>query len=489
MNRYYYFIFFILLIFHLSHAGISRFHRIFSLYNNPESFSETRNVSLGFASLREDTDPWIDGISGDTIGYHWHFRQGNLAYYFHRHQETRLKSKYYSLSTAFNINYNNHGNTMEGSSSSIVGPDTTNYSFMVTGLLFYNNKSLLQKRKRKNPWRGDFSLHLPYRFSSEREKNFEPLIEEGIPVEFKRDRFIKKKQSITLIPGLTFGIGIGRQYNSTPLYQTFHFEKILRKNNLINFVLADKTHLAITKLLAEHDTYKRKERKFITQLKARLDSILVKDEAVERKMLRYISPLEIQKTYFSAAPLLKAKTELTLFTRNRFINEFYYLDMEFPYDGDVDYSFAKHAMAYEHLLGLQMLSGIPLSRHLFLELQALRILLATNTDTDFISQDKKIKWNNVLDVRLDLGLSFWLTRWLLCQGGLVNLPTWMGVPRERPFRWYVSSRIFVEDYLILRVTLSHNQTQSLYHSYNHWFASPENSLPGVMLRVTGTYTF
>lgn len=468
-----------------------RFNRIIRLYNNYNYFEERRNFLLDFKTIIDNDQMYAYPSSDDTAIFNSTDIHTLLAFTLKKNHETYLKEKGRIFTVALDIEKNDKKYQLNNSEYFL---DTTAYLFKIKSQYKFNISKYMRRNNENTPvflqLTTDANGILSHAKKKGYDKDLESIDNDTINV-LKSDWINKRKQNATILMHLTGGVGIGKQINTSPVYQIFMLEKNLIKNGVTSSRLSDKTLAEIAKLLAENTSYKLKELTKSKEFKSKLDSIIVKDPSVKKEKLRYISPLEINKILLCNAPVLIAKPKARLFTTSHAAFKLNRIDNEYPYDElDIynDTSYIKPKLRYEHLLGIDFVWGIPFTRFWYLNVRAVRHLLSTDRKTD-LYDNNKIKWDEVLDIRWDIQSSLWFTNWILIQMGLKNLPAWIAVPRESPYTSYMNFNIFIEDYLSLTTTVSYFKFQHKHYSYLKWHEPLNRAYNGLVINITVLYNY
>ena len=478
----------ILVLINLPDAGQPRFMNIVRQYENHEYFLNKRNVTLDFNFLNKNNKPLINPENTDTAQYRDNYKNVSLAFHLKKLYGSPFKIKGNEFSAIFNGIYDIHENTSDLVISFL---DTVTYIFEIKGKYDFNILKYLSTNNQKTPF---IQLASSINGSAvySRKNDYLALIDPHLPDSFKSDREIIRNQKATAIIDLTPAIGIGKQSLLTPVYQVFRLEEKLIRNGLADRKLSDKTLISLAELLAKNNSYTLKKHDKIKEFKTKVDSIVIKDEAVKKEKLRYVSPLEIKKILLGKTPVFYSKPLLRLFTTSRILANVSRVEIEYPYDVYNEFndtSFTQPKFCYEHLVGMDFVWGIPVTHYWFINFKGTRNLLSTDNEIDFYNDDKQLKWDNVLDARWNIQSSLWLTNWLLIQLGLNNLPAWIVIPRELPYHSYMNLTIFVEDYLSLTTAISSYNYRPKHYSYLNWYEPANRIYTGTVCNISATYNF
>ncbi len=469
------------------YADQERFIRILKHYTGYDFTHEKRNITLNYAT---NNNPEVQRIlKSDTAAFREKLQQFNVSFQTKKRHNSPSLEKTTLLHVGFNSIYTYLQHLPEGSEYYL---DTLSYLLELNGKFNFDiSRHFIRDGRIKTPFIELLSaIHAQAYYT--REKGFDPdaaLLDLNV---FKEDFINTRQQNATIFIDISPGAGIGKQVNVLPVYQVFRLEEELLKKKLAHFPLSDKTLIAIAELLAKNNSYAFKKLEKTKKFKNKIDSIIIKDEAVGKENLRYISPLDIKKILLCNVPLLMAKPRLRLFTTSRMIPMVERNEIDHPYDNQnyyTDTTFIDFKFRYEHLLGMDARWGVPLTKYWFLDLYAVRNLLSTDKEIDFYDQNNNIEWDEVLDIRMHIQTSFWITNWLLLNTGAANLPTWLGVPHQWPYRSFFSCNLFVEDYLSLTATLSYYNKEAPPAVYVTWPEPASRQRDGLFFHVDVSYNF
>ncbi|MGD9201715.1 MAG: hypothetical protein PVI26_09145, partial [Chitinispirillia bacterium] len=331
------------------------------------------------------------------------------------------------------------------------------------------------------------------------EKNFEPGIENSLKV---KKRYKRNKQAVTAPADFDIGFGAGKQLNITPLYQTFKFEKKLLESNLVNFKLSNKTLLSIAELVARNSNYENRKHNKIKKMKELIDSILVKDVAVEKRNLRNISLLEIQKLLFSKSPEILNKPQFRLFSTSRLVSDISnttisHITSELSDPQDISSSNTsiikkknRHFLVnYKHLLGINASFNIPLNPYWYINIHAIRSLVSSDKKSSFLNTHTDIDWEEVLDIRWDFKISTWPANWFFTQMGMMNIPSWIIIPRKLPCKVFAEIGFFLENNILIKPSILFFNNKKNNDSYSKWFDPDSSITQGFIFRISTAYYF
>lgn len=465
------------------------FQSLIAHYFSGTGISEHRDITLD-AEFFDKTEE-----ENDTAVYRGKLLQGTVSFCWQRALLDSIKNSGQSFNAAFCRKHSIFGHTTKRLTPDgpVSSRDTTedayvlyagykqNYNrfFLLPRKLFYTIEAEVEnisKYIRADNFDAD-ALKLP--------DSVKPMV--------LYDRFEKSEKINTTRIGLYAAAGIGRHKRVTALYQALFLEKILSRNGVTDFPLSEKTRTAVSRLLSGHNSYHYKKFDHISRLKAALDSILVRDEAVRRKNLRYISPFDIQRVLFQTVPDCHSGFRAHVFTRSIAEIKIHHAVCTFPYDihGEFpDMRFFKPIQLFDQIVGVKAAYGIAVSPSLFIDMSAVRHLLSTAESVDFLSgSTNKIKWNNVLDVRWSMEAIFFVNHWLRIQGGFDQMQTLLFIPRHPPYRSFTGIQFFIEDY----VSCSLNFNYYCGTRYDTFYYKDRSFLPikydGISLSTLLTYTF
>ncbi len=445
-------------------AEQSRFLRVLDRYTGHLFTHEKRNVLFNYIT---NNNPEIDKINAiDTAVFRDRLHQFNLSFKSGKHTGSLLNERRFSYQVGFNSIYDFLEHQPVSNECYL---DTLSYLLELRGnAVFDFTRYLMHNREIKKSF---VELHTAVhgRAYYSNTKGYDPdFVSEELSQFLKEDWIIEQQLNTTFFIDVSAGVGIGKPPNLLPVYQVFKLEKELLKRGVAGFPLSDRTIIAIAELLAKNNTYKFKKLEKTKEFKKKLDAVIVDDEAVEKKSLRYISPLDIKKILLCNVPLFRSKPRLQLVTTSRMIPALTRNETTFPYDSlklHNDTVYTDATFRYKHSLGMAVSWGIPLTAIWFLDMKAERNLLSTDRGIDLYTAADSINWDEVLDIRFSLQTSLWLTNWLLFQTGFTSLPTWVGIPNRGPYYTYLNGNIFIEDYLTITATGAYYNNQPYHVSY------------------------
>ncbi len=482
----------ILLSINQLNASVARFQRLIRLYNNYEYLHKNRGILFKYERAKYFDDTSIVAI--DTGIYDDNNNSFLLYYNFEEHSGNLLKDKSKIISAAYNTYIVSRTNKANPTSTL----DTLNQHFEINGKYDYHlSKYFTKNPEKKTPFVQLVSSVNGNMFYAKK-RGFDRDLESIEDDSQKWDWINKRKYNATVLADVSPGICIGRQIFVTPVYHALKLEKKLLDDSIVSSQLSDKTILSIAKLLSKKKKYNSKNIEIVKEFKEELDSIIVKDSAIERKNLRYISPMDINSIVFCKRNVFMAKPRLRLFSTSRLRTCFEKNDITHPYYIDTlsnnnpmytDTSFTDNTIKYEHLLGIDLEWGMPLTNFSFLNIRAYRHLLSTEHEIKFFDHKDRLILDEVLDVRWDLLASIIVAHSFVIQTGVDNLPAWLVAPSEHPYKYFMNFNIYIEDYLSLIFATSYYHSGERYKSYYNWSAPFIRSNRGFALSMKVTYNF
>jgi hypothetical protein len=443
-----YAVLFIVLFILTVNAERSRFSRILTIYEYPGYTIEKKDASLFLNYTQPITTIFIVPGLYDTVSTVRQLFQGLITY-----ESNNSVSNEKSLSKKrFTLILDNKFDTYGLNSDYMEYFDTSDYRGVLS--TEYTRKYQYYKNRKSAPFGAPFIAGEGTLYSElfwQSRKDFIPLLDPELPDSEKTERHILRQQNLTVVADLCLSVGLGRQQNISPVYQALQVEKRLLNNGVSDFILSDSSLCRMAQFLANQNSYTLRKPQKAQIFKKGLDSTLMKDVAIEKRNLRHISSMEIRKIITRTIPLFFIKPTVRLFSFSRLITDFMRYDLSYPYDHNNQYPdtvFIKPALSYRHLIGLDADWGYPLGHRLFFSAHATRFLLSTEETLHFIDHEKKtINADEVLDMRWNLGLSLWLSDWLMLQTSAQNWPSWLCIPRSWPMLVEVRVSAFLEDYL------------------------------------------
>lgn len=510
MKQFYFFFFSFFLLFHESVAS-SRFYTLLKQYQNYALRSEHQSLSFLFQSLTLPYKPSYtvpasyDTSHYDTISYRGTYIHGQAAYLNQKKNEATYHKILKKKSVELLGSITTDGYTVESTVNSSQLLDTSELRLSLKGDYVYSLERYLQNETIKFPLFFTLSPTISGTVYFLHEKNFEPGIENKLPSQFKNNRYIKNKQAFTVLTDFDIGFGAGKQLNVAPLYQTFKFEKTLLKSNLINFKLSDETLLSIAELVAKDSGYENRKHNKIKKMKEKIDSVLIKDVAVEPRNLRNISLLEIQKLLFSKVQEILFKPQCRIFSISRLLCDVSNTNINYPYGtNDISLEFSSTTtnttsftikgnkpfmLKYEHLIGLEADFNIIVSPYWFLNIHAYRNLVSTDKNINFTHRHTHINWSELLDIRWNFNISTWPTNWFFAQIGVMNLPSWILVPRKMPYKVVTEIGFYIENNILIKPSVLFFNDKYTHDSYSKWFDTDNVISRGLLFRISASYYF
>lgn len=468
-------------------ANESRFHRLIRLYNNYEYLLENRDIFFKYEKAIYNSDTIFD--ARDEMGiYDDDNNNFFLSYQSKKHRGESLREIRRTLQSSFN----NYNLTRENKALSSSFLDTLHQLFDINGL--YDVQ--LSKYLTKDPeWYTPFFQlvsSLKGSISFDNKKGFDKDLEAINDSSLKFDWINDRKYNATVIADVSPALCVGRRISVTPVYHALKIERKLIVDSIVSSQFSDETIISIARLLAKKEKHNAKKIENVNEFKRELDSIIVKDSAVERKNLRYISPLDIDNIVFCKRHAFISKPRLRLFSTSRLQTSFLKNDISYPFDVYQMYddtSFNDFRVNYKHLIGVDIEWGIPISSFMFLNIRGYRNLFSTEREIKFFNKNDNIIWDEVLDIRWDLVASFLVTNNFVIQAGVDNLPAWVLAPRKHPHRYSLNLNMYIEDYLSFNFASSYYHSGELYQSYYDWTDPFIWLNRGFALSLTVTYNF
>lgn len=108
------------------------------------------------------------------------------------------------------------------------------------------------------------------------------------------------------------GFRLGRMHRQDPLVGALALEQRFLRTGGCAFPLSDRTILALTRLCAENRTSSLRSEKGLAAFKARIDSAMLADAAVQRVDLRYIPPMDLRRMMLAEQARLEQGLDLSL---------------------------------------------------------------------------------------------------------------------------------------------------------------------------------
>lgn len=435
-------------------AEQSRFLRIVRDYSYPEYLVEKKEFSLllGYAQPLENTFVLYDTmhiITKDTVSSVRQFFKGDVLYDFQKIENLLHTCFSKNIRIGFNNTYDLYGLSAVSSVTTRDYLDTSEYRGGLIGTY-----ALGYKKYFLDKWSVPFiecSGSILAELVLQTRKDFMPLIDAQLSNFEKMDRHHFNGQSLNTVVDVVLGLGSGRQQNIAPVYQAFRVENRLLKNGVSDFILSDTTMTGVARYLAKNNSYTLRKPEKAQEFKKGFDSTLLHDAAVEQKNLRHLSSMEIKKIVLSDVPVLLTRPIARIFSVSRLMTDIVRYDLTYPYDvldWYDDTTYVRPGIHYKQILGIDADWGYPVLRRVFVSMHAARILLSTENRIHFINHEQKsVYWDEVLDVRWNPELSWWISEWITLQIGADNWPAWICIPRTWPMLVDVKLNVLFEDNL------------------------------------------
>ncbi len=467
------------------YSGESRFHLMVKQYTNHENVYEKRHLIVDLAALFDNHKKYYHPSLGETLLFDMTAKNIALGIQHIKKRETAFSDNVRQLTVDFDIEkYDQH--YIQGSleDSSLLFLDTTENVFALHGQYHMSRANyFLRNRKRTTPF-----IQLATILNSRVYHDTKSALDNDLAAinndTLKFDWIVRSRQNMSLVWDIFGFIGAGRPTNITPVYQSLIIEKRLIRNGVAKYILSETTLGALAELLGRNNTYALKKYDYAREFKARVDSIILQDSAVEKPRLRYISSIELQKIMLCNTPLFLTRPRCRIFTASRLFTDIYRVNDHYPYTDIIpDTSYTKSKAHYEHLLGIDFRWGIPCAKYWFLDLYAQRNILSTDRKLS------PINLNKALDIQLSIQSTWWISPWFICDAGVRYLPAWIVVPRAAPYQSYCNFNLFVEDNLQLKATVSYKKYNRIHTSYLYWFEPVTRIDEGMIISLSATYGF
>jgi len=467
------------------YSGESRFHLMVKQYTNHENVYEKRHLRVDLAALFDNHKEYYHPSLGETLLFDMTAINNSLGIQHIKNYETTLSEK--SRIFTIDLNFKKYDQKYLKKSlpdTNIVNHDTTENSFSLYSQYRFNRARYFLQNTSKAPPFIQLTTTLNGELYHDKKSAYYKELAAINNDALKSEWIVSRKQSATMVWDIFGFIGAGRPTNITPVYQSLIIEKRLIRNGVAKYILSETTLGALAELLGRNNTYALKKYDYAREFKARVDSIILQDSAVEKPRLRYISSIELQKIMLCNTPLFLTRPRCRIFTASRLFTSIYRVNDHYPYNDTIpDTSYTKSKAHYEHLLGIDFRWGIPCAKYWFLDLYAQRNILSTDRKLS------PINLNKALDIQLSIQSTWWISPWFICDAGVRYLPAWVVVPRAAPYQSYCNFNLFVEDNLQLKATVSYKKYNRIHTSYLYWFEPVTRIDEGMIISLSATYGF
>lgn len=267
--------------------------------------------------------------------------------------------------------------------------------------------------------------------------------------------------------------GIGRKIDNRPLLKTLLIEKLLLKRSVIKFPLSEISISNISSIIGKYTDKTIRVKENLDKLRKDINTIVTKDAAADKEMLRYLSPLDLKKILLVRYKKFSSGSSFNIHFPGNFNAQFKNTETSFPNDIYSKYDpidTRESKFNYRQDLSLNLDLNKTFSKIFYLQTNAQRTLLSSDFSPDFKDSQDKIKWTNLLDIRWSSFLTILPHSNIHLSVGLKNLRTYLIIPNNPPEDIYTSINLFIEDYLEIESTLNYRFNLKS-DNYNYFYST------------------
>lgn len=343
-------------------------------------------------------------------------------------------------------------------------PDSINLLLQGLKLGFsYNNSFFKYSSHKENFFLGvstTSDIYGQYQTKENYDTEFDPeIVSDNILDAFASNWIKEKSEKIYVNVKIDPKVGIGHINEKTTMLKALQVEKLLINREVIKFKLSDESLTSVANLISQYTDSKLRDIAGIEIFQNKLSTLISKDAASDREMMRYISPLDLKKILLVRHNYLKSGIKAEITSPINFTGIAENIDLKYPYDvfkRNNPYKDQTGSFKYRQDLMLKSKASKTLNKLLFLDFSASRILLSTDISPDFKKSNNTINWKNLLDIRWDLSTTFIPRYNLNIRAGINSLRTYLIVPNNVPYNTFLEFNFFIESYMKISAALNYN---------------------------------